>query len=450
MSRILLVDESPLFRKLEANILGRNHQFQEASSGDEAWKEIQRDPPELVLSNLRLPGIDGMELCKKVKSDFSLSSIPFIIITATRHQEDIQEAVKAGCDCYLTKPLDGVNLTRKVEELIGNQRIRKFKRVPLSLKISFEDFKGIFFQFCRDLSRAGIFIDMEEPLEVGTHVRLDFSLPPPFSHPILAFGQVVRSAKDPDQQRCGVGVRFIWIDEESERIIDALVAGVTEPPNIDDADNFSKLSVLKSDSKTDPSQETFLLKSLKIEHEQLQMSFEQLQRDHQQLCATLVLAENLPQQLSIDKLLITSLDLLEDLVGVSKSAMYYYDAENQQLKLAKARNLGLDTAQALKAEGPVLQALNNMQMQIPLEPYRAGDGALVVSGVVPVMLEDHALGVIVLFELLPQKKELDAQDRQLLRMFSLQLGLNLAAKLCGRLQDKAGEKNFFKLLTCNH
>ncbi|MBW1811318.1 MAG: response regulator, partial [Deltaproteobacteria bacterium] len=186
MPRILLVDDVRLFRHLEAVILGwRGYTIEEAASGEEALEKIRSNPPDLALIDLTMPGMSGSEVCEKVKKDPALQSIPIIIVASSGRDEDIRAAVKAGCDDYLTKPLDDTTLVTKVEELLGQSDTRRCPRISTSLQVSFEDFKGIFFEYTRDISRTGVFIEMANPLPIGTRLRLSFSLPAPFDHPVL-------------------------------------------------------------------------------------------------------------------------------------------------------------------------------------------------------------------------------------------------------------------------
>ncbi len=176
MTRILIVDDVKLFRRLEANVLGwRGYTIEEAANSTEAWQKIRTNPPDLALIDLHMPGIPGHELCRQIKQDPKLRATPVIIITSSSRDEDIRQAVQAGCDDYLTKPLDDATLLRKVEDLLGSAEKRRFPRIPTSLQVSFEDFKGIFFEYTHDISRTGVFIEMNEPLPVGA--RLNYRSP---------------------------------------------------------------------------------------------------------------------------------------------------------------------------------------------------------------------------------------------------------------------------------
>jgi uncharacterized protein (TIGR02266 family) len=210
MARILLVDDVKLFRHLEATVLGSyGYEIEEASGGEEALEKIRANPPDLALIDINMPGMDGLEVCRQVKGDPALRSVPVIMVSSSSREEDIRKAVESGCDEYLTKPLDDAALIRKVEVLLGRVGKRRFARVPTSLQVSFENFKGIFFEYTHDISRTGVFIEMDKPLPVGTRLRLSFSLPPPFSHSIMAFGRVVRTAQPTGDRPGGMGVNFI-------------------------------------------------------------------------------------------------------------------------------------------------------------------------------------------------------------------------------------------------
>jgi uncharacterized protein (TIGR02266 family) len=449
MARILLVDESSIFRKLESSILGwRNHNFCEASNVEEAWEIIESDPPDVILTNLNLKDENGLNLCQKVKQDPNLESIPVIVITASKQKEAIQEAVNSGCNDYLTKPLNGSALISKVDEHLGKLKQRKFPRIPVSLQISFEDFKGIFFEYSRDLSRAGIFVEMENPLPIGSQLHLSFSLPPPFSHPVTAWGNVVRREEASKNSPGGVGIRFIWLDPDSERIIDAMVAGQTDNAIEENSETFSQVS-LQEETETDQTLAADRLSwyTLKQDHLQLSSQFSQLQHDHQQLCTKITLQDSLSVFHSPEKLLSTALDLLEDIIGARASAVFFYNQEQNNLQLAKAKNLPAEMPEALAPEGPLEKALSEKQLQIPSPTWRISPASWNILAAVPITFDDQVLGVITVFELVKQKHSLNTYDHQSLTTLSNQLGQALIGSINLRpAEQRLGVKDLIEIV----
>lgn len=129
--RILVVEDEADQRALVAAILGREgHQVQECGSVDEAVESLGARPADLVLSDWRLPGKDGMELLRHVRA--SHPGTAFIMVTAHGTIHHAVEAVRAGADDYLTKPFDLAELLARVQALI---RRAQFKREDAALRV---------------------------------------------------------------------------------------------------------------------------------------------------------------------------------------------------------------------------------------------------------------------------------------------------------------------------
>jgi CheY-like chemotaxis protein len=104
---ILVVDDNPENLKLILVILAASG-FELTTAGDaiEAQHEIQRHPPDLLLLDLQLPGMDGLELTRRLKADPGTRNIPIVAVTAYAMKGDENKARSAGCDDYLVKPVD--------------------------------------------------------------------------------------------------------------------------------------------------------------------------------------------------------------------------------------------------------------------------------------------------------------------------------------------------------
>jgi two-component system, cell cycle response regulator DivK len=116
---ILVVEDSPVSLKLVAAVLrGAGYKVQIASTAEQAWSTLRFQKPQLMLVDLRLPGMSGFELTSKIKQDPRLGDITVVALTACVTDGDEVEARLAGCDGYLTKPIDGPTLTRHVREYL--------------------------------------------------------------------------------------------------------------------------------------------------------------------------------------------------------------------------------------------------------------------------------------------------------------------------------------------
>ena len=113
---ILIVDDNPTNLKLVAYLVRANgYQVQTAMDADAALASVRERRPRLILMDLQLPGIDGLELTRRLKRDPATSDIVIIALTAYAMKGDQEKAFAAGCDDYVTKPID----TRKLPELIA-------------------------------------------------------------------------------------------------------------------------------------------------------------------------------------------------------------------------------------------------------------------------------------------------------------------------------------------
>jgi two-component system cell cycle response regulator DivK len=117
---ILIVDDNPTNAKLLAYVLARQgHQVATAADADQALAAIARDRPRLILMDLQLPGIDGLELTRRLKADPATAGIVVVAVTAYAMTGDEDRARAAGCDGYLPKPIDTRTLAATIAAYLG-------------------------------------------------------------------------------------------------------------------------------------------------------------------------------------------------------------------------------------------------------------------------------------------------------------------------------------------
>lgn len=115
---ILVVDDNPTNLKLVSNVLEyEGHTILKATDAEEAQLIIARTPPDLILMDIALPGMDGLTLTRKLKADEKTRHIRIIALTAFAMKGDDKKAFDAGCDGYVTKPID----TRRLPQLVADQ-----------------------------------------------------------------------------------------------------------------------------------------------------------------------------------------------------------------------------------------------------------------------------------------------------------------------------------------
>lgn len=104
---ILVVDDNPLNIKMVRMLLVREgYDVSTAMSADEALSTLQRVRPQLILMDIQMPGMDGLELTKRLKSDPDTSSIIVVALTAHAMKGEKEKILDGGCDDYVSKPFD--------------------------------------------------------------------------------------------------------------------------------------------------------------------------------------------------------------------------------------------------------------------------------------------------------------------------------------------------------
>ena len=105
MLTVLLVEDHPMNRKLFRDILEMQFQVVEAGSAEEAVEHLKAGPPDLILMDMQLPGMSGLDLVRQLKADPARQSIPIVGLSAHAMKRDIDAALEAGCIDYITKPV---------------------------------------------------------------------------------------------------------------------------------------------------------------------------------------------------------------------------------------------------------------------------------------------------------------------------------------------------------
>jgi CheY-like chemotaxis protein len=99
-------------------LAGRGYTIDIATNGVEGLEKAKTNRPDLVLADIMMPEMDGIEMCRRIKSDPELSDIPVVMVTTKGEPEKVEQAFLAGCSDYLTKPIDKLELVKKVVKYI--------------------------------------------------------------------------------------------------------------------------------------------------------------------------------------------------------------------------------------------------------------------------------------------------------------------------------------------
>ena len=120
--RILIVEDNPELLMLMHHILKNQYHVLVAKNGKEALKIVHRTPLDLIVSDIMMPEMTGLELTHELKEDSNYSHLPIILLTANTQEEEEQEALRIGADEYLTKPFRLGDLKLRIDNIIENRR----------------------------------------------------------------------------------------------------------------------------------------------------------------------------------------------------------------------------------------------------------------------------------------------------------------------------------------
>jgi len=124
-STILIVDDDRAAREtLDALLTGKGYHLEFASNGLEALNKATKLQPDLVLLDVLMPGINGFEVCRRLRADLQLSEVPVIMITSLDDRESRLQGLEAGADDFLTKPFDSIELRARIRTITRLNRYR--------------------------------------------------------------------------------------------------------------------------------------------------------------------------------------------------------------------------------------------------------------------------------------------------------------------------------------
>ena len=205
--KILLVDDTRLVLELEKSFLKFSHvDVFTASNGVEALDLIRKDAPDLIFMDMNMPAMDGISCCTLLKADPFLCEIPVVMLTTVGREDDRERARKAGCDDYLTKPIDRnafLEIARKYTEAVDRRELR----IPCHFPVLFLLGKSPISAHALDISEGGVFLASHELMLPDKPLKLALYLPT--ANPVL-------------MELAG---RVAWINEEGKRVNPNLPTG---------------------------------------------------------------------------------------------------------------------------------------------------------------------------------------------------------------------------------
>jgi signal transduction histidine kinase len=132
--RVLIADDDAGSRKIAAALLSPlGHHLRLATTGEEALAAVEEQPPDLVLLDVMMPGMDGFEVCLRLRERLRGAHVPIVLVTALDRQEDILRGLEVGADDFLRKPVHGAELRARVSNLL---KVRAYHQLVASQRDS--------------------------------------------------------------------------------------------------------------------------------------------------------------------------------------------------------------------------------------------------------------------------------------------------------------------------
>ena len=119
---VLVVEDNDDMRAFMRSVLSDHYLVEEAADGEEALHLLLTKDVDFIISDLMMPGMDGLELASKVKENFAISHIPFVMLTAKTSQESRMEGYRRGVDDYILKPFDEDMLLARISNILANKQ----------------------------------------------------------------------------------------------------------------------------------------------------------------------------------------------------------------------------------------------------------------------------------------------------------------------------------------
>ena len=114
--RILLVEDAATMRMVESMTLrGAGYEVLTASNGEEGVAKAIAEQPDLILMDVIMPKMNGLDACKKIRESENMKSIPIIMLTTRSEEDQVEIAFTYGCNDYITKPFDTLELLEKIK-----------------------------------------------------------------------------------------------------------------------------------------------------------------------------------------------------------------------------------------------------------------------------------------------------------------------------------------------
>ncbi len=424
MTTILLVDDVKLFIELEKSFLeDAGYTVVTATSGEEALEKLPEVNPSLLLLDLYMPGIDGDEVCRRMRQDNRWKRLPVIMVTAAGKEEEIRKCLDAGCDDYITKPVQKKLLIEKVKRLLGAVKARTEERKPYSLQVQVRGEGQQMVATSRDLSRNGIFLNSPGSLPLGSVVELKLDLPG--GRDIVLMGKVKRIKDGPDG---GMGIYFIrpektGIKELDPLLLDAVETGLTAKGTDSTEPLLSQLGTVETQNAR-----------LQEENLSLHQRIRDLENENHEFAERIVHTEEINNNLTnlyiassrlhsiLDRAQVIKIiqEVTINLVGAEKFALALHDKETGDYRFEAGEELTAEEFPTIEpGKGLLGRVIATGEHYFQKGPVAAGSDDLQTPlAAIPLSIHGTCIGLLAIYRLFTQKEQFEEVDFQLFSMMA--------------------------------
>jgi uncharacterized protein (TIGR02266 family) len=217
--KILLVDDVNLMIELQKSFLRFSPvRVFTAHNGVEALQVARQERPDLIFMDINMPIMDGVTCCTAIKADPELRAIPVVMVTTMGKPEDEALCRQAGCDDFITKPVDRITFLNKGRHYIPDID-RRDPRVPCETGVELRSNSTTETGTSRDISEGGVFVAGPVNVVPESYITLSLVLPGADAEPVRARGRIAWINTEGDRKKprlpTGFGVEFLDMDEKA-------------------------------------------------------------------------------------------------------------------------------------------------------------------------------------------------------------------------------------------
>ncbi len=422
MPKIMLVDDVDLFLQLERSYLeGCGYDLVTASSGEETLQRLERIVPDVLLLDYYMPGINGDDVCRAIRNNPRWEKLPILMVTAAGKANEIKSCIDAGCDDYITKPVNKNELQEKIERLLGQIKRRTSERVEVKIPVQVQHGDHLNVARAEDISTNGIYL--KSPTELKENSVISLKLEGVEGDLVSLYGKVKRTDKGQNKK---YGVYFIYPDQQSKDKLDQLVLK-NKKDSIEkkcgaDSDLSRRMQALEDECAR-----------LRHEQEDSQRRIGELEQENLDFANQLVQVEEVNNNLTnlyiASSRLHSTLDRIETLeiikevvinfVGAEKFAIFLLDSQQQSLVFETGEGFEDNEVFPEIALGEGVLGETAAKEENYFYPGSISDGSDdVLSPIIaiPLLIQGKLIGLLAIYRLFIQKEQLESIDYQLFSM----------------------------------